>query len=60
MANNIQASASKFPVAATQPPKGGIDPGIAPIEVFSQVSFFNGVYINRYNNAVAKASTDVN
>ena len=43
MANNIHASGSNDPLAATHPPRGGIEPGIAPIDVLSQVNFFNGV-----------------
>ncbi len=42
-ANKIHASGAKDPVAAVQPPKGGMDPGIAPIEVFNQVIRFKGV-----------------
>ena len=56
---NIHASESKVPVAATHPPMGGSDPGIAPIEVFNHVSFFNGVYTNKYINEVINAKTQV-
>ena len=43
MANKTQDSGSKVPVAAAQPPKGGIEPGIAPIDVLSHVIFLSGV-----------------
>ena len=35
-------------VAAVQPPSGGIAPGMAPTDVFSQDFLFKGVYNNKY------------
>ena len=43
IAKRIQASGSKLPLEAAHPPKGGIAPGMAPIEVLSHVFFFKGV-----------------
>ena len=62
--NNIKKTAipphSNEFVAAVQPPRGGIAPGIAPIEVFSQDFLFNGVYKNKYKRIVANDKIHVN
>ena len=46
-------------MAAVQPPSGGIAPGIAPTDVFSQDFLFKGVYKNKYKIIVRKDNMHV-
>ena len=46
-------------MAAVQPPSGGIAPGMAPTDVFSQDSLFKGVYKNKYKIIVRRDNMHV-